>query len=128
MKKSTKCTIMAQEPWDSDDDGSYGYSEEDSEDSEEDSDDDFRVNPPPSPSPSAKLAAASTSTGVARLETTTERDPQSGEEPLCSLSDLPTMFKELPPILVLGFLDMKSRSRLQLTCKLMHDILFLLLI
>ena len=32
---------MAQEPWDSDDDGSYGYSEEDSDESEEDSDDDY---------------------------------------------------------------------------------------
>jgi hypothetical protein len=32
------------------------------------------------------------------------------------------MFTELPPALVLNFLDVKSRSRLQLTCKLMHGI------
>jgi hypothetical protein len=32
------------------------------------------------------------------------------------------IFKELPPTLFLDFLDMKSRSRLQLTCKFIHNI------
>jgi hypothetical protein len=114
-----KC-IMAQEPWDSDDDGSDLHTDEDSDESDEISDDDYSVKP--SPSPSAQLAT-NTSTGVARLKTTTERDSLSNsEEPLCSLSNLSTMLKELPPTLILGFLDTKSRSKLQLTCKLMYDI------
>jgi hypothetical protein len=101
---------------DSDDDVFYSDSEDsDDSDSEEDSDYDFGVKPPPAPSPSAA------STGVASLKTTTERASQS-EEPLCSPCDLSTMFKELPPTLILDFLDMKSRSRLQLTCKLIQNI------